>query len=88
MTEAVYSHAPEPTVAAPGTQTKEMVLIWRCSNHYQLFHPADARYEGDILPYLWLQWKRNRDREASKRLLDLIKSKKGKQNGQEEARAG
>lgn len=41
---------PAPTTAAPGTPEKFAVLMGRAELGVQLFHPADARFEGDPLP--------------------------------------
>lgn len=39
-----------PTTAAPGTPEKLAVLAYRAKRGQQLFHPADARFEGDPRP--------------------------------------
>jgi len=41
---------PVPTTAAPGTPEKLAVLEQRARLKYAIFHPADARYEGDPAP--------------------------------------
>lgn len=65
--------APEPTLAAPGTAAKEAVMCERFAEGYQLFHPADARYEGDPLPLEWLKWKEEVRREQQTAFFDKIK---------------
>lgn len=66
----------EPTTAPPGTPEKERVFLERLANREQLFHPADARFQGDTLPLEWLKWRENMLREQSVKLLSLIKSKR------------
>lgn len=46
---------PVPTTAAPGTPEKLAVLEQRARLKQALFHPADARYEGDPRPLEFLQ---------------------------------
>lgn len=41
---------PVPTTAAPGTPEKLAVLEQRARSNLAIFHPADARYEGDLRP--------------------------------------
>lgn len=41
---------PEPTTAAPGTPEKMAAMGQRAKDGYAIFHPADARHEGDPLP--------------------------------------
>ncbi len=43
-----------PTTAAPGTPEKLAVLEQRARLKQALFHPADARYEGDPRPLEFL----------------------------------
>lgn len=43
-----------PTTAAPGTPEKVAVLEARADRNEWLFHPADARYEGDPRPLEFL----------------------------------
>lgn len=40
----------QPTTAAPGTPEKMTVFEERAGQKRQLFHPFDARYEGDPRP--------------------------------------
>lgn len=42
--------ADSPTTAAPGTAEKIAVMEQRAAAGLAIFHPADARYEGDPLP--------------------------------------
>ncbi|MCS6865840.1 MAG: hypothetical protein RMJ56_12690 [Gemmataceae bacterium] len=46
---------PVPTTAAPGTPEKLAVLEQRARLKQALFHPADARYEGDPRPLEFLR---------------------------------
>lgn len=43
-----------PTTAAPGTPGKVEVMVARAKAKRQVFHPADARFEGDPRPLEWL----------------------------------
>ena len=48
-----YAQTPAPllpTTAAPGTNAKQSVFEERAGLNQSLFHPYDARYEGDPLP--------------------------------------
>lgn len=45
--------APVPTTAAPGTPQKLAVLEGRAKSGLAIFHPADARYGGDLRPLAW-----------------------------------
>jgi hypothetical protein len=38
---------PDPTTAPPGTPEKLAILQMRAQNHQSLWHPLDARFEGD-----------------------------------------
>ncbi|MBY0461043.1 MAG: hypothetical protein K2V38_27290, partial [Gemmataceae bacterium] len=51
-----------PTTAAPGTPEKLAVLEQRAKLKQAIFHPADARYEGDPRP---LEFLRNKVRSAA-----------------------
>ena len=42
---------PEPTTAAPGTPEKLAVLEQRAKLKQALWHPLDARFPGDPLPF-------------------------------------
>lgn len=44
-----------PTTAAPGTPEKLAVLEMRAKMKQAIFHPADARYEGDPTPLQFLK---------------------------------
>lgn len=44
-----------PTTAAPGTPEKAVVMSIRESRKEQLFHPADARFQGDSRPLEWMR---------------------------------
>jgi hypothetical protein len=44
-----------PTSAAPGTPQKLAVLEQRAKLKQAIFHPADARYEGDPRPHEFLK---------------------------------
>lgn len=44
-----------PTLAAPGTPEKMAIMSYRGRMKQQLFHPADARYEGDTRPIEFLK---------------------------------
>jgi hypothetical protein len=44
-----------PTTAAPGTPEKLAVLEQRAKMKQAIFHPADARYEGDPRPLEFLK---------------------------------
>lgn len=44
-----------PTTAAPGTPEKLAVLEQRAKMKLAIFHPADARYEGDPRPTEFLK---------------------------------
>jgi hypothetical protein len=44
-----------PTTAAPGTPEKLAVLEQRARLKQAIFHPADARYEGDPRPLEFLK---------------------------------
>lgn len=46
--------ADAPTTAAPGTPEKIAVMEGRAAVKRALFHPADARFEGDWLPLEFL----------------------------------
>jgi hypothetical protein len=41
---------PVPTATAPGTPERLAVLEQRARDRLAIFHPADARYEGDPRP--------------------------------------
>lgn len=43
-----------PTTAAPGTPEKMAVLIQRAKDEVLLYHPADAKYDGDPRPLEWI----------------------------------
>jgi hypothetical protein len=60
-----------PTIAAPGTPNKLAIMETRKRRKQQLFHPADAKYEGDTRPLVWLR-KATRGLKPGK---DLIRSK-------------
>src|SRR6476661_8376311 len=45
---------PVPTTAVPGSPEKLAVLEQRARAHLALWHPADARYEGDPRPVEFL----------------------------------
>jgi hypothetical protein len=47
--------APVPTTAVPGTPEKLAVLEHRAKMKLAIFHPADARYEGDPRPLEFLK---------------------------------
>lgn len=47
-----------PTTATPGSPEKLAVLEQRAKLKQSLFHPADARYEGDPRPFEFLQGKK------------------------------
>ena len=47
--------APVPTSAAPGTPEKLAVLEQRAKNKQAIYHPADARYEGDPRPWEFMK---------------------------------
>lgn len=47
--------APVPTTAPPGTPEKLAVLEHRARMKLAIFHPADARYEGDPRPLQFLK---------------------------------
>jgi hypothetical protein len=47
--------APVPTTAPPGTPQKLAVLEHRARMKLAIFHPADARYEGDLRPLQFLK---------------------------------
>lgn len=66
-------YPPEPTLAIPGTREKEAVMAERFAEGYQLFHPADARYEGDSLPLQWLKWKEEVRKEQQAAFFEKIK---------------
>ena len=51
-----------PTTAAPGTPEKLAVLEQRAKMKQAIFHPADARYEGDPRP---LEFMKNKARERA-----------------------
>lgn len=51
-----------PTTAAPGSPEKLAVLEQRARLKQAIFHPADARYEGDPRP---LEWVKNQTATAS-----------------------
>lgn len=42
-----------PTEAPPGTVEKALVMTARASRYEDLFHPYDARWEGDLRPLLF-----------------------------------
>lgn len=44
-----------PCFCAPGTPEKLAVLEERAKKKQQVFHPADARFEGDPRPAEWFQ---------------------------------
>lgn len=44
-----------PTTAVPGTPEKVLVMEERANEKRAVFHPADARYEGDPRPAEWLK---------------------------------
>jgi len=44
-----------PTTAAPGTPEKVTVLEERALQGVGLFHPADARFPGDLRPLLFIR---------------------------------
>lgn len=44
----------KPTTAAPGTPQKLEVMQSRVLAKRAIFHPADARFEGDPRPLEWL----------------------------------
>lgn len=46
---------PEPTTAPPGTPDKVAVMETRAKQGQAIFHPADARYEGDPRPVEFLK---------------------------------
>lgn len=46
---------PNPTTAIPGTPAKVAVLEQRAKLGQALYHPADARYEGDPRPLEFLK---------------------------------
>lgn len=48
-----------PTTAAPGTPEKLAVLEQRAKMKLAIFHPADARYEGDPRPLEFLKEKKS-----------------------------
>lgn len=72
-----------PTTYAPGSPGKEAVMCARIAEGYQLHHPADARFEGDLLPSQWCQWakqqKKLADEAATQRIFDKIKARKALQ---------
>jgi hypothetical protein len=43
--------APHPTPHLPGTEAKILVMTWRASNGFEVFHPLDAKV-GDERPLL------------------------------------
>ena len=47
--------AAAPTTAAPGTPEKLAVLEMRAKMKQAIFHPADARYEGDPTPIQFMK---------------------------------
>lgn len=47
--------AMEPTYHEPGSTGKALVMRERGRLKQQLFHPCDARYTGDELPYFFLR---------------------------------
>ena len=47
--------APVPTTAVPGTPEKLAVLEHRAKMKQAIFHPADARYEGDPRPFEFMR---------------------------------
>lgn len=49
-----------PTTAAPGTPEKLAVLEQRAKLKQAIFHPADARFEGDPRPLEFLKGKSRR----------------------------
>lgn len=49
---------PAPTAAAPGTPEKVAVMGQRARDGFALFHPADARHEGDPRPAEFLKLQR------------------------------
>jgi hypothetical protein len=51
--------AAEPTTAVPGTPEKLAVLQRRAADGRAIFHPADARYEGDPRPIEFLKERAN-----------------------------
>jgi len=46
--------ADAPTPAAPGSPEKIAVIEERASLGRRLFHPADARFDGDVRPMAFL----------------------------------
>lgn len=53
---AGFAPAPEaPTAAAPGTPEKLEVMERRVKEKRAVHHEADARHEGDPLPWEWLR---------------------------------
>lgn len=70
------SYPPEPTCFAPGTREKEQVMAERWAEGYQLFHPADARYEGDTTPLQWIKWREEERKAESQAFFEKIKAKK------------
>lgn len=58
-----------PTNAPPGTVEKLNVLIERETRSEQLFHPYDARWDGDVRPLVWYLM-RHKEQE-DKRLLGV-----------------
>ncbi len=54
-----------PTTAAPGTPEKLAVLEMRAKMKQAIFHPADARFEGDPRP---LEFLKNKSRTAAKEM--------------------
>ena len=52
---AGFPAPPIPTTAAPGTPEKLAVLEKRARDGQHVFHPADARYEGDPRPLEFLR---------------------------------
>jgi hypothetical protein len=46
---------PIPTTAAPGTPEKLAVMEMRAKLKQALWHPLDARFDGDTKPLQWVQ---------------------------------
>lgn len=69
----------EPTTIPPGP-AKEAVFLERLADGCSLHHPADARYEGDLLPHQWMKWKAKQEQAATDRILDKIKRNRDAKN--------